>query len=118
VPIIVVVESRKNPSVAKKLAHFQVAVGNRGMESCAPIRGSVIYRRMLIRQKDLDRFNVAGPTSDEERRVLSYDSARIQHEGEPRSRVQQLQIILLLEKPFWESDSEKSSSSLRFRYMN
>jgi hypothetical protein len=116
--IILVVESRENPSVAKKLAYFQVAVANCDMESCAPIRGSVVYRRMLIRQKDLYRFNVAGPTSVKERRVLLYDSAHIQHEGEPRSRVQQLQIVLPMEKPFWESNSEKSGSSFRFRHMD
>jgi hypothetical protein len=88
------------------------------MESRDPARGSVIYRRLLIRKKDFDRINVAGLTSDEERRVLLYDSARIQHEGESRSRVQHLQIVLPMEKPFWESNSEKPGSSFRFRHMD
>jgi hypothetical protein len=67
---------------------------------------------------DIDNNNAviinAHLCSHSEQRIGWYDTACIQDEGPPRSRVQQLHIILLVEKPFWESYSKKSDSSLRF----
>lgn len=65
--IILVIELRENPSIAKKLANFQLVVVDCEMERCDAIRAPVIYRRLLVRKKDFDRFKVACLTSDEER---------------------------------------------------